>query len=973
MRSVLNWVWIGLLIIVGGIAAEMFGNKARAGLEAPAMAFAANYAYGMERLGHSAVRLDTPQGDAHYAALIDIEGAWLQRNPAVAEIYTYRRLRDGFFVYVSGCERDGDKAGQTRSHPIGQKLPVVTEFDAHAATGDAVFDSTPLTGEQGLCVRALQPLLDSNGKVEGVLGVKFPAGPWFRTLLRERLIALARIYALFVLIGIIVFVSRQRVKQTNRDQVEAKLRESENRFRSLCENIPNVAVQGYDRERRVIFWNQASVNLYGYTREEAIGQPLEDLIIPAVMRQGVIDAIENWYKTGVAIPPGELWLQRKDGGPVNVVSSHVMQHNRQGEPEMYCVDIELTDRNNAMAALARSEANHRTLFEVSPHPMWVYDVQTLCFLAVNTAAIEHFGYTREEFLKLGLCDMSAPDLRASIIEHVRTVPFKGPFGPAEWRQKKRNGENVVSEFVSHSMAWEGRRARVVLAQDVTSRREAERRFVEQAELLDKTTEAIVVVDNDERVTFWNRGAAQLFGQTAKEVQGKTLEDLKAKAGAAIAALAGVLSSNPSDWRGEFRTIGQNNRPLFIETGISVIRDANGQPTARISVSADISRRKTLETQVVQTQKMEVLGQLAGGVAHDFNSILMAMMLNLDMLSADLRLNSEAQVMLGELKTMTQGGARLIGQLLMFARKHAMVTETLELNAALGAVTKMLQRLLGADIALEMKGGGTALWIDADPCMLDQVVMNLCVNSRDAMPRGGKLTIQTSRVELNAETSSAPLESHSGVFACLSVSDNGSGMSPEVLAHAFEPFFTTKEVGKGTGLGLSTVHGIVHQHHGWITVDSAVGKGTTFKIFLPIVTKPETDALEKVESNLNGGEETILLVEDDDAVRRICAAMLLRFGYRVLPSASGQAALRIWEQNPGAIDLLLSDVILPGGISGLELAEQLLKKRPSLAVVIMSGNNSEIIKADGLSEKGLTFVQKPIESAKLAQVIRRCLD
>ena len=974
-----NWLWIAMLVAVGGIAAEVFERRARLRLQETASFFTTDYACDLERLGHGQLTLDTPSTDAKYLGQIAAEKDWQRNNPTIAEVYTYRRLPDGRFVYIvcaeSGVGRAGKPNGWRKPRtPIGASFRSTDEYVVRAANGEAVIDANPVGDEGGVWLRALRPMFDTDGRVEAVLGIKLFAVPWFCTLLMERLIALLQSYVLFVLVLGAVYISRQRSKLSERASTEAKLRESENRFRSLFENIPNIAVQGYDRDRRVIFWNRASELLYGFSREEAMGRQLETLIIPPPMREGVVAAIDNWKRTGVPIPASELVLQRKGGGPVSVFSSHVMQLGSRGEPEMYCVDIDLTERDRAQAALALSEVNYRTLFEVVPHPMWVYDVETFAFLAVNSAATEYYGYTRDEFMRMSLLQLLADDEVEGLLKHVARLPGQGSYGPTEWHGHKKSGEISLAETVSHALAWTGRRARIVLAQDITIRRQAERRIAEQAELLNKTNEAIVVVDLDQRITFWNRGAERLFCYTAAEMCGRPLVEMTT-IGHVVGAseFAQTLGRVEGDWRGEIQGIDRNGRPLFIETSITLVRDGTGQPTARLSVSTDITKRKALESQVIQAQKMEVLGQLAGGVAHDFNSILMAMTLHVDMLEMDLRSNSAAVAKLVELKTMTQGAARLIGQLLLFARKHSMKPQPLELNEALAGVTKMLHRLLGANINLVLKGDGTNLWIKADAVMLDQVALNLCVNSRDAMPKGGTLTIETSLAEFTTKNSSAPIESRQGAFACMRVSDTGCGMSPEVLAHIFEPFFTTKEIGKGTGLGLSTVHGIVHQHQGWITVESKEGQGTTFLIYLPITSVPELEALDPVETSINGGDETILLVEDNEAVRRICAAMLLRIGYRVLPSEDGKNALRIWEKNPGAIDLLLCDVVLPGGMSGVELAGLLKLKQPSLAVVLMSGDNSEIIKADGLHDRGFKFVQKPIESTELANVIRSCLD
>jgi CheY-like chemotaxis protein len=257
-------------------------------------------------------------------------------------------------------------------------------------------------------------------------------------------------------------------------------------------------------------------------------------------------------------------------------------------------------------------------------------------------------------------------------------------------------------------------------------------------------------------------------------------------------------------------------------------------------------------------------------------------------------------------------------------------------------------------------------------MLDQVVMNLCVNARDAMPSGGQLTLEARLVKFDPDSAKLDAEARPGWFACLRVSDTGTGMSPEVLAHVFEPFYTTKEAGKGTGLGLATVHGIVHQHNGWINVESAVGQGTTFRIYLPLSTRAAPAERVAAPGAIPRGAETILLVEDEESVRRVTSKMLERLGYRVLVAGGGQEALQLWKRHMAEIDLLFSDMVMPNGISGLDLAQKLQQAKPALKVIIVSGYSRDIVSNDALRASGIVFLGKPFESTTLATALRECL-
>ena len=514
---------------------------------------------------------------------------------------------------------------------------------------------------------------------------------------------------------------------------------------------------------------------------------------------------------------------------------------------------------------------------------------------------------------------------------------------------------------------------MVLVQDITERRAAERRIAGQAALLNKTVEAIVVIDLDQRITFWNQSATRLFGTESADMRGQHLSELTTSGHPVQEAFARTFAETKQDWRGEIRTVDTAGRPLFLDVSIAVVRSDAGAPTAVLSITTDITLRKALEAQSIQTQKMEVLGQLAGGVAHDFNSILMAMTLQLDVLGMDQRCHPATKGMLGDLKAMMQRAAKLVDQLLLFARKHAMELTPLELNKALDDVLKMVRPLLGPNIALELTSAAPELWIVADSCMIDQIVLNLCVNARDAMPQGGTLAIGIARIQLDEAAARTQPQASPGAFACLSFRDTGCGMSTEVIAHAFEPFYTTKDVGKGTGLGLSTVHGIVHQHRGWISVESTVGVGTVFRIYLPVSAVAGTASTASAEGTLPIGQETVLLVEDDIAVRRLCSLILVRLGYRVTSCADSQEALARWEENPGAFDVLLSDLVLPGPMNGRAIAAQLREAQPALGVVLMSGNSAEIAKAGELGDQGFFFIQKPVDSEALARAIRQCLE
>jgi PAS domain S-box-containing protein len=393
-----------------------------------------------------------------------------------------------------------------------------------------------------------------------------------------------------------------------------------------------------------------------------------------------------------------------------------------------------------------------------------------------------------------------------------------------------------------------------------------------------------------------------------------------------------------------------------------------------SWSEDITDRLSLEAQLRQSQKMESVGQLAAGVAHDFNNILTIIQGHAQMMMSMGRVEPRLAESIRQISTAAERAANLTRQLLMFSRKQAMQPQLLNLNDVVQNIAKMLRTLVGDQIQVQLDRARQLPIINADPGMMEQVLVNLAVNARDAMPRGGTITVTTSSVDIDASYVARNSDSRPGVHVCLSVSDTGCGMSAETLSHLFEPFFTTKEVGKGTGLGLATVYGILRQHDGWVEVCSEVGAGTTFKLYLPVSAQTSGASEPLMEpSQALGGEETILAVEDEPSLRDLVKEILQGYGYRVLEAATGAEALEVWAREKDSIDLLFTDMMMPEGVSGRELAQRLTADKATLRVVYTSGYSVDVVAADFSFREGVNFLQKPYLPETLAQTIRNCLD
>ena len=373
-----------------------------------------------------------------------------------------------------------------------------------------------------------------------------------------------------------------------------------------------------------------------------------------------------------------------------------------------------------------------------------------------------------------------------------------------------------------------------------------------------------------------------------------------------------------------------------------------------------------EDRLRQAQKIEAIGQLAGGVAHDFNNILAAFMMHLGLLEMMPDLSAEMKEALRELDADARRAAALTRQLLMFSRRSILTLKPLDLTEVIADLLKMLTRLIGEDVNLRFDRQTALPWVEADASLLEQVLMNLVVNARDAMPRGGLISIGTSSVEVRPDDPQVGLNGRrAGRFVCLAVSDSGSGMGADTIKRVFEPFFTTKAAGKGTGLGLATVQGIVAQHKGWVDVESVVGIGTTFQVFLPAVSDNGRSAKVEVEvavQPIARGREAILVVEDEPSVRKLVMRSLQQLGYRVYEAANGQEAVQLWDSCGAEVHLLLTDMVMPEGMTGLELAAVLCERKPGLKVIVASGYSTEVVQAGFPRQAGIHLSAEAVFAA-----------
>jgi PAS domain S-box-containing protein len=515
-------------------------------------------------------------------------------------------------------------------------------------------------------------------------------------------------------------------------------------------------------------------------------------------------------------------------------------------------------------------------------------------------------------------------------------------------------------------------------QNVAARKQAEMALRDSEQLFSvfmaNLPVATFIKDQEGNMLFANKFLQDTFGW--RQWEGKSTGDLfpgelarqitEADREALRQGLLVVQETN-MDARGHERIFETYRFPIRVE----------GKPVLLGGVAVDITERRELEAQLRQAQKMEGIGRLAGGVAHDFNNMLAVIRGNAELLLMNAeQFDGPTNDCLKQVIAAAERAANLTRQLLAFGRNQIMRAQPSDLNEVVGNLTKMFKRIIGEDIDLQCQFVADLPSVEADIGMIEQIIVNLVVNARDAMPRGGKLLITTDITNVDLAYTHTHLEARAGKFVSLTVSDTGTGITPEHLPRIFEPFFTTKESGKGTGLGLAMVYGIVKQHQGWVEVSSRVGEGSIFKVFLPALPpRPRTAASSEPDAALRGGTETILLVEDDSGVRMTTRRVLESLGYRVCEATSAREALEIWRGRPEEIALLLTDVIMPESVTGRELAEQLRAERPGLKVIFLSGYAEDVAgrDTDFIRRTKSRFLQKPCSSRTLLATVRECLD
>jgi len=757
---------------------------------------------------------------------------------------------------------------------------------------------------------------------------------------------------------------------------------SEGRYRTLVETMSD-GITMIDPERRIAYVNETFAAMVGYQADELLGMPLEQFYAQS-SQERLAEQLRRRFTEGVSAEY-EATLRARDGHEIRVLTHATALRDDSGAiTGALAVIKDITGRTRAEARVRESEQRLRAVFDASPDGIITLDADGL-ITDCNASIVQAIGVqSADKLIGRPAVELIASDHRAAAHAKLRESLHTGAVRSLEYDIVRPDGERFPVELSANVIPGDEDNPReiVVTVRDISARKAAEREVQQLSQfrrsIIEQANIWLHVLDRDLNTIVWNPAAARISGISPEEALNSHLtwevmypdraqrEEVLATARQIIED--GLVLENYettiSTRSGDTRSISWNARRLL---------DAGGEPIGLLAMARDVTEHRQLETQLRQAVKMEAIGRLAGGIAHDFNNMLTAILGNVQLLSMRMDEGDDNQRLLGEIRVAARRSADLTRQLLAFSRKQAMEPEALHLNAVIERIEPVLQRMIGEDISVLTNLDPDLGLIMADPSQIDQVLMNLVVNARDAMPDGGLLTIETANVVLDESYAATHTDVQPGRYVMFSVSDTGIGMDSETQERIFEPFFTTKPEDRGTGLGLATVYGIVSQSGGHIYVYSEPGEGTVFKVYLPLLeegTAAELD--EQTGAGDLSGRETILLVEDEVIVRDLIATVLRHHGHVVLTASDAAEALEIADNYSGRIDIMVTDIVMPGD-SGPELAEAMGELRPEMPVLFISGYAENALVQRGVVREEVHYLQKPFDPEKLLRKIRTVLS
>jgi two-component system cell cycle sensor histidine kinase/response regulator CckA len=770
-----------------------------------------------------------------------------------------------------------------------------------------------------------------------------------------------------------------RMEVTSSRQMGQKLEEALSELRTLIQASP-LAIIAVDRNGRITRWNPAAQRIFGWTEAEVLGRP--DPVIPPE-NQAEFQQLLGRLLAGESLADLELSRRRQDGSRLDVRLFAAPMYNAKGKIIGAMAVIEdITEAKQVREALRESEEKFRRTFDQAPIGAAIVSLDHR-FQRVNAELCRLTGYSEDELTALTFLEITHPEDLADSLDHIEHL-VRGDVDhyQIDKRYVRKDGESVwVRLSVRLMKDAQGRSLYFLpMMEDITAHKQAEealKKSESQYRLLVNQIPAVVYKGYANwSIDFFDDKIETLTGYSKEEFDSRRLkwrdlvlpEDLGMVQRTFIEAVKGDKS-----YVREYRIKKKTGEICWIQGRGQIFWDAAGKVDYISGVLFDITERKALEAQLMQAQKLEAVGRLAGGVAHDFNNLLMAIMGYGELMRTSLTEDDPHYHYVEDILKATERAASLTQQLLGFSRRQIMQPQVVNLNPLVADMEKMLRRLIEEHIELKITLGPDLGAVKADTGQIGQIIMNLAINARDAMPRGGRLTLETANIEFAASHNCRFATAPPGRYVMLAVSDTGGGMEEATLAHIFEPFFTTKEDGKGTGLGLPMVYGIVKQNHGYIEVKSVSGQGTMFRIYLPRLAAPlETPRPKRTATAKLEGSETILLVEDEEALRTLLGRFFRLFGYNVLEARHGGEAMSICKRHQGLIHLLVTDVVMPR-MSGPELADHAARLHPEMKVVYMSGYTDRDLAPYGALDPSKTIIPKPFRPMDLVKKVREFLD
>lgn len=621
------------------------------------------------------------------------------------------------------------------------------------------------------------------------------------------------------------------------------------------------------------------------------------------------------------------------------------------------------------------EPGFAILFARAPYPMWIFDAGTLQFLAVNDAAIQRYEWTREEFLSLTADKVRPATDVAEFLDFHRSHAGRGESGINETKNCRhitRSGKILAVRTACQRIRFHKREAFLVTIMDRSEQQRTEDENREFASILNLASDAIIVCDLNREILFWNKGAEKIYGWTASEALGKTAHKLLGiDSEVVLTCMNGLLAKG--DWSGEMQHARKDGNKATVNSRWTLARNSKtGEPESVLLISSDITENKKLESQFLRTQRLESIGTLASGIAHDLNNILSPILMATGILRGSSSISEEDKKMLSIIDGSAERGASIVKQVLTFARGAEGEHALLQPEHLVTEMTKVIHQTFPKNIDIKTSLPSDLWMVSGDATQLHQILLNLCVNARDAIGEGGGIIrMAAENVQVDEHLARTNPGAQLGAHVCISVTDSGTGMPPEVMEKIFDPFFTTKEQGKGTGLGLATVIGIVKGHKGFITIQSQVGVGTTFRVFLPADTEAKGEEVKAASTGqLRGNGELVLVVDDEAPVREAVVATLEANGYRCFTAEDGTDALALYFERR-EIDIVITDLHM-GMMDGIALTRSLKRLNPDVRVIVSSGHVDKDKQAiiEGLGVK--LILEKPYTAEKLLRSVKGIL-